>query len=122
MSGYALRDEGGQALELLASPRSCLLNSKEDGTVGILAWIVVGLIAGWLADQFTGRDHGLIKNMLVGMVGALVGGFLFSSLLGFSYYRGVNLATIFVATVGAVVFLYLLDWFRGRDRLTDRRR
>jgi uncharacterized membrane protein YeaQ/YmgE (transglycosylase-associated protein family) len=109
-------------LEPLTVKIRFLLNSKEDGAVGILAWIVVGLIAGWLADQFTGRDHGLIKNMLVGMVGALVGGFLFSSLLGFSYYRGVNLATIFVATVGAVVFLYLLDWFRGRDRLTDRRR
>ncbi len=90
--------------------------------MGVLTWIVVGLVAGWLADQLTGRDHGLVKNLLVGMVGAMVGGFLFSSLLGFSYYRGVNLATIFVATVGAVVFLYIVDWLRGRDRLPDRRR
>lgn len=90
--------------------------------MGILAWIVVGLIAGWLAEQMTGRQHGLVANLMVGIVGALVGGFLFSSLLGFAYYRGINLATIFVATVGAVVFLYLLDWIRGHDRLPDRRR
>lgn len=55
-------------------------------------------------------------------VGSLVGGFLFGSLLGFQYQRGLNLATIVVATVGAVVFLFLLDWFRGRDRLDDDRR
>ena len=88
--------------------------------MGLIAWIVVGLIAGWLAENLTGRRQGLGKNLVVGIIGALVGGFLFSSLLGFSYYRGVNLATIFVATVGAIVFLYLLDWFRGRDRMPDR--
>lgn len=62
--------------------------------MGVLAWIVVGLVAGWLADKLTGRDHGLVKSLLVGIVGALVGSSLFSSLLGSSYYRGVNLATI----------------------------
>jgi len=81
--------------------------------MGIVAWIVVGLIAGWLAEQITGREHGLLKNLIVGVIGALVGGFLFSSLLGFSYYPGINLATVLVATVGAVVFLYVLDWLRG---------
>jgi uncharacterized membrane protein YeaQ/YmgE (transglycosylase-associated protein family) len=85
--------------------------------MSIFAWIIVGLIAGWLAEQFTGRSQGLVTNLMVGVVGALVGGFLFSSLLGFQYQRGVNLATIVVATVGAVVFLFLMDWFRGRNRL-----
>ncbi|MGA7117438.1 MAG: GlsB/YeaQ/YmgE family stress response membrane protein [Hyphomicrobium sp.] len=85
--------------------------------MSIFAWIIVGLIAGWLAEQFTGRSHGLVTNLIVGVVGALVGGFLFGSLLGFEYQRGLNLATIVVATVGAVVFLFLMDWFRGRDRL-----
>jgi uncharacterized membrane protein YeaQ/YmgE (transglycosylase-associated protein family) len=89
--------------------------------VSILAWIVVGLIAGWLAERLTGRDHGLLKNLLVGVVGATVGGFLFSNLLGFAYSRGFNLATIMVATVGAVIFLYALDWFRGRDSISDGR-
>jgi uncharacterized membrane protein YeaQ/YmgE (transglycosylase-associated protein family) len=90
--------------------------------MSIFAWIIVGLIAGWLAEQFTGHRHGIVKNLVVGVVGSLVGGFLFGSLLGFQYQRGLNLATIVVATVGAVVFLFLLDWFRGRDRLDDDRR
>lgn len=43
--------------------------------MSIFAWIIVGLIAGWLAEQFTGRSHGLVTNLIVGVVGALVGGF-----------------------------------------------
>jgi uncharacterized membrane protein YeaQ/YmgE (transglycosylase-associated protein family) len=84
---------------------------------------VVGIVAGWLAEQITGRQHGLITNLVVGVIGALVGGFVFSSLLGFSYDRGLNLATIVVATVGAVIFLWLLGIVRGRpqDRISDRR-
>ena len=90
--------------------------------MSIFAWIIVGLIAGWLAEQFTGRSHGLGTNLIVGVVGALVGGFLFGSLLGFEYKRGLNLATIVVATAGAVVFLFLMDWFRGKDRLSNDQR
>ncbi len=90
--------------------------------MGILSWIIVGLIAGWLAEQLSGRDHGLLTNMVVGIIGALIGGFMFTSLLGFSYERGINLPTIFVATIGAVVLLLLRDWSRGgRDRLQNNR-
>jgi uncharacterized membrane protein YeaQ/YmgE (transglycosylase-associated protein family) len=52
--------------------------------MSILAWIVVGLIAGWLAERITGRNHGLLTNLVVGIVGAFVGGFLISSLRGFA--------------------------------------
>lgn len=90
--------------------------------MGILSWIIVGLVSGWLAEQLTGREHGLLKNLVVGVVGALVGGFLFTGLLGFQYARGLNLATIFVATVGAIIFLWGLDWLRGRERISDHRR
>ena len=83
--------------------------------MSLIAWIVVGLIAGWLAEQLTGRSQGLLTNLVVGVIGAMVGGFLFSRVLGLGYYRGLNLPTIFVATIGAIVFLYLLDWLRGRD-------
>ena len=68
--------------------------------MSILAWIVVGIVAGWLAERLTGRSHGLLTNLIVGIVGAIVGGFLFSTLLGFEYARGLNLASILVATVG----------------------
>ncbi|HEX5600800.1 MAG TPA: GlsB/YeaQ/YmgE family stress response membrane protein [Hyphomicrobiaceae bacterium] len=84
--------------------------------MSILAWIVVGLIAGWIAEQITGREHGLLTNLLVGIIGAFVGGFLFSTLLGFEYREGFNIASIVVATVGAIVFLFILSWFRGEQR------
>jgi len=73
--------------------------------VSILAWIVVGIIAGWLAERITGRNHGLLTNLVVGIIGAFLGGFVFSSLLGFRYEEGFNLASIVVATVGAVILL-----------------
>lgn len=85
--------------------------------MGLFSMIIVGLIAGWLAEQFTGREHGLLTNIIVGIVGALVGGLLVSSILGFDYQRGFNLASIAVATLGAILFLYALEWLRG-----DRRR
>lgn len=86
--------------------------------MSIIAWLVVGLIAGWLAEQITGRNQGLLTNLVVGIIGALVGGFLFSSVLGFEYRSGINLASILVATVGAVVFLAIVGWMRGTNRLS----
>jgi uncharacterized membrane protein YeaQ/YmgE (transglycosylase-associated protein family) len=82
--------------------------------MSILAWIVVGLIAGWLAERITGRNHGLLTNLFVGIIGAFVGGFLFSSLLGFRYEEGFNLASILVATIGAVALLAVTGGFRTR--------
>ncbi len=86
--------------------------------MGILSWIVVGLVAGWLAERITGGDHGLLRNLAVGIVGAFVGGILFHAVLGMHYVRGLNLGSIFVATIGAVVFLWLVDWMRGNRRVT----
>lgn len=85
--------------------------------MSILAWIIVGLIAGWIAEQMTGREQGLLTNLVVGLIGAFVGGFLFSTLLGFEYRQGFNLASILVATVGAIVFLFILSWFRGEQQI-----
>ena len=48
----------------------------------------------------------------------MVGGFLFHAILGMHYTRGISLGSIFVATIGAIVFLWLLDWLRGKPRLT----
>jgi uncharacterized membrane protein YeaQ/YmgE (transglycosylase-associated protein family) len=81
--------------------------------MSIVAWIVVGLIAGWLAERITGRQHGLLTNLVVGIVGAIVGGFIFTSILGFEYAHGINLASLVVATVGAVATLSVLGWLRG---------
>ena len=82
--------------------------------MNILACIVVGVIAGWLAERLMGRDHGLIMNLVVGIIGAFVGGFLITTLLGLSYNEGLNLASIAVATLGAVIFLGIFGgvWHR----------
>ncbi len=48
--------------------------------MGVLAWIIIGLVAGWLATQILGGTGGLLYNLAVGLVGAVVGGFLFSKL------------------------------------------
>lgn len=84
--------------------------------MGIIAWIVVGLIAGWLAEQVTGREDSLLANLVIGIIGALVGGFLFGRLLGLQYDQGLNLATIAVATGGAVVFLWIFGMARRSSR------
>jgi uncharacterized membrane protein YeaQ/YmgE (transglycosylase-associated protein family) len=82
--------------------------------MSILAWIVVGVIAGWLAERITGREHGLLTNLVVGILGAFLGGFIFSSLLGFRYEEGLNLPSIVVATAGAVVLLAVTGGLRRR--------
>jgi uncharacterized membrane protein YeaQ/YmgE (transglycosylase-associated protein family) len=82
--------------------------------MSIIAWLVVGILAGWLAERITGRNHGLLTNLIVGIVGAFIGGFLISSLLGFRYAEGFNLPSIVVATIGAVLLLGLFGGFQSR--------
>lgn len=80
----------------------------------ILAWLVVGLIAGWLAGQvMRGGGYGLIGDIIVGIVGALVGGFLASLLIGGDFLTGFNLSTIVVAFLGSVVLIAILRALPG---------
>ena len=85
--------------------------------MNILACIVVGILAGWLAERITGRNHGLLTNLIVGIVGAFIGGFLISSLLGFHYAEGFNVPSVLVATVGAVILLAIFGGFQRRPTL-----
>lgn len=77
--------------------------------MGILTWVVVGVVAGWLAGVvMKGKGFGLIGNMIIGIVGALVGGWLAGALFNISNaVSGFNLGTIVVAFLGAVVVLYI---------------
>jgi uncharacterized membrane protein YeaQ/YmgE (transglycosylase-associated protein family) len=78
----------------------------EGVTMEIVWFLIIGLIAGWLAGQFMkGGGFGLIGNLVVGVVGAVVGGFLFQ-LFGLSAYGLIG--NLVVATVGAVVLLALI--------------
>lgn len=73
--------------------------------MGIVIWIVIGLIAGWLAAQILGGRGGLFRNLAVGLIGAIVGGILFDQ-LGLVLKPGF-LGELISATVGAVVFLLI---------------
>lgn len=75
--------------------------------MGILAWIVIGIVAGWLAEQIMKTSMGLAMNLLVGVIGAFVGGFIFN-LFGGEGVTGFNLYSLLVATVGAVVLLWIV--------------
>ena len=74
---------------------------------GIIGWIIVGLAAGWLASTIMKRRGNLLTNALLGLVGAIVGGVVFS-LLGFEGGGRHILGSILVATVGAVLILAIV--------------
>lgn len=77
--------------------------------MGLLTWIVVGAIAGWLAGQvMKGSGFGLIGDILIGVIGALVGGWLAGTLFNTpDAISGFNLTTIVVAFLGAVLVLFI---------------
>ncbi len=75
--------------------------------MGIIAWLVVGLLAGWIASMIVNRSgEGPLMDIVLGVVGAFVGGFVFN-LLGYGGVSGINLYSIFVAVIGAVVVLVI---------------
>ena len=73
--------------------------------MGIIAWIILGLIAGFIGSKLVNKSgEGLIMDIVLGVVGALVGGFIFS-LFGAGGVTGLNLYSLVVAVIGAVVVL-----------------
>ena len=84
--------------------------------MGILSWIIVGGIAGWLASIVVGSNKrmGIIANIVVGVIGAFIGGFIMS-FFHYGSVTGLNFWSIFVAFVGSVVLLLVLSLFRGRS-------
>ena len=87
--------------------------TQSEDHMGILVWIIVGLIAGVLASMVMGgTGYGIIGDIIIGIVGAFVGGWLFSK-LGVSSPFGGLAGTIFVAFIGAVVLLFVLRLLRG---------
>jgi uncharacterized membrane protein YeaQ/YmgE (transglycosylase-associated protein family) len=78
--------------------------------MGILTWILVGLLAGWIASRIVGSRRGLIGKLVVGLVGSMIGGFVFSKL---------NVAVVpdfwgalITSTIGAVIFLLIWQGIR----------
>lgn len=81
--------------------------------INLILWIVLGAIAGWLASLIMGRNAqmGLLANIIVGIVGALIGGFIMN-FFDQSGTTGFNLWSLLVATLGAILLLFLLGLIR----------
>jgi uncharacterized membrane protein YeaQ/YmgE (transglycosylase-associated protein family) len=83
---------------------------RRELAMGVLSWILIGLIAGWLAAKITNAPHGLIRNLIVGLIGSLLGGFLATKL-------SIQVVPDFwgeliTATIGAIVFLLIWQAIR----------
>jgi uncharacterized membrane protein YeaQ/YmgE (transglycosylase-associated protein family) len=72
----------------------------------ILLWIVLGAVAGWIAGMVMGSSRGVIGDIILGIIGAFIGGFIMRS-LGESGVTGFNIYSLVVATIGAIVLIFL---------------
>jgi uncharacterized membrane protein YeaQ/YmgE (transglycosylase-associated protein family) len=85
--------------------------------MSIIAWILLGLLAGWIASKIMhGSGSGLVTNLILGIVGAFVGGILFSA-VGGAGVTGFNLWSLIVAVIGAIVVLWIYNAVNGRRRI-----
>lgn len=83
--------------------------------MGLLATIVVGLIAGWLASLIMKTNTSLVTELILGVVGAIVGGWIASLLTGVDMMTGINVTSILVALLGAIIVIAIYRFFkRGR--------
>jgi uncharacterized membrane protein YeaQ/YmgE (transglycosylase-associated protein family) len=86
----------------------------------LLAWLVVGAVAGFLASEIMGTREGLVMMVVLGIVGAIVGGWVAADLLKIADVTGINLTSIVVAVVGALIVIVVYNSF-GRRRSFSRR-
>jgi uncharacterized membrane protein YeaQ/YmgE (transglycosylase-associated protein family) len=82
--------------------------------MSIIGWLILGLISGFIASKIVNDSgQGLVLNIVLGIVGAIVGGFIFSS-FGGAPVTGFNLYSMFVSVIGAIVVLFLYHLIAGR--------
>jgi uncharacterized membrane protein YeaQ/YmgE (transglycosylase-associated protein family) len=75
--------------------------------MGIISWIVLGAIAGFLANMLVGGKEGLIATIILGIVGAVVGGYLAQAIFNKGDVTGVNIESIVISVVGAIIVLFV---------------
>ena len=81
----------------------------------IIGWIVLGLVAGWLAGMLMrGGGYGIVGDIILGILGAIVGGWLTGLLLGRDMVNGFNIESLIVAVIGAVILVAISRLFSGR--------
>lgn len=83
--------------------------------MNIILWIIFGALAGWIASMIMGtnREQGAIANIVVGIIGAFLGGFIMQTITGDDQVDGFNLTSLIVAVAGAVVLLAIYKAVRG---------
>ena len=79
--------------------------------VGIIGAIIIGILAGWIAEQIMKRNHGLLTNLIVGVIGSFLGAFV-ASMLGIDF--GGFIGSLVISTVGAILLLALLGLIKKR--------
>jgi uncharacterized membrane protein YeaQ/YmgE (transglycosylase-associated protein family) len=82
--------------------------------MGIIAWIVLGAIAGWITNMIMGGGEGVIATIILGIVGAVVGGWLAGTVLKVADVTGINIESIVVAVIGAVIVVAIYRMVMGR--------
>ncbi|MDQ2965855.1 MAG: GlsB/YeaQ/YmgE family stress response membrane protein [Chloroflexota bacterium] len=85
--------------------------------MGFIAWIVVGAIAGFLANQVMGSREGLLMMVVLGIVGGLLGGFVATTILKAGSVNGINVESVVIATLGAIAVVFLASFATGSRRL-----
>ncbi len=81
--------------------------------MGWVAWIVVGAIAGFLANQVMGSREGLVMMVVLGIVGGLLGGYIATNVLKVGTVDGINIESIFIATLGAIAVIFVARFAKG---------
>jgi uncharacterized membrane protein YeaQ/YmgE (transglycosylase-associated protein family) len=84
--------------------------------MGLLSWIILGLVAGVIASYLMGGGFGLIGSIILGIIGAVVGGYL-ASVMGVGDVTGLNLGSIVISVIGACIVLFVVRALR-RGRAT----
>lgn len=88
--------------------------------MSIIAWLVVGALAGWIASKVMPGDegYGVLGGLIAGIVGAMLGGFLFGQLTGDDWLQGITIGTLLAAIVGAIIVVFLWNMMSKRNRTT----
>jgi uncharacterized membrane protein YeaQ/YmgE (transglycosylase-associated protein family) len=87
-----------------------------NSSFGIISWIVFGALAGWVASMIAGDNarQGWLGNIIVGIVGAFIGGLIFAALLGGGTFTlGWSIGSFIAAVIGAIILLFVMRLFRG---------
>ncbi len=86
--------------------------------MGIISWLVFGALAGWVASMIAGTNErqGCLLNIVVGIVGAFIGGFLYSLITGDDFVAQFNISSFVVAVIGAVILLFIVSRTRRGRR------